>query len=68
MYKVWEMSYKDKSYCASPACENKCGRKLSEQDRKFIAGHPWMPVSYAYFCGEPVEDTPQSNPKPSKPL
>ena len=50
------MSNKDRTYCASPKCENNCGRKASQEDKKFFARHPWYPVSYAYFCGEPEEE------------
>ena len=50
------MSYKDKTFCASPHCKNECGRKITEEDKKFLKGHPWYPVSYAYFCGEPPPD------------
>ena len=50
------MSYKDKTFCASPDCKNACGRKMSEEDKQFLKGHPWYPVSYGYFCGEPPPD------------
>lgn len=50
------MSNKDRTYCASPQCEDKCGRKPSQEDKKFFAGHPWYPVSYAYFCDETEEE------------
>jgi hypothetical protein len=47
------MSYKDSTFCASPNCKNACNRKLTDIDKHFLGGHPWFPVSYAYFCGEP---------------
>ena len=50
------MSYKDKTFCASPNCKNECGRMMSEFEKQFIKGHPWYPVSYGYFCGEPPPD------------
>jgi hypothetical protein len=52
------MSYKDKTWCASPQCEGKCGRKMSDKDRDLAAalGQDFY-ISYAYFCGTP-EDMP----------
>ena len=44
------MTYKDRTFCSSPSCENKCGRKLTEKDKFFLAGRPWYPVSYQDFC------------------
>ena len=49
------MSFKDTTFCASPNCENKCGRKISDIDMSFLKGHSWLPVAYAYFCGEPCK-------------
>lgn len=43
----------DKTFCASPDCKNDCDRKMDDKQKQFIKGHPWYPVSYAYFCGEP---------------
>lgn len=55
------MSFKDRTYCASPNCENKCGRKMSIKERdelnelnKVRLFYP-CEVSYGYFCGEPGE-------------
>lgn len=48
------MSFLDKTFCESPNCKNDCGRQMSEQENKFLKGHPWYPVGYGYFCGEPV--------------
>jgi hypothetical protein len=67
------MNYRDRTYCASPACQNACGRKMSDleiaQKKAFAFAQGFeIPVSYAYFCGEPVNEAPQSDPKPSKPL
>jgi len=50
------MSYKDKTWCASPQCEGKCGRKMNDHDRTLAAAlgqDKYM--SYAYFCGHPEE-------------
>ena len=44
--------YLDKTFCASPNCTNKCGRKITEDDRaKAIRMN--LPIASAYFCGEP---------------
>lgn len=48
------MSYKDKTWCASPNCEGKCGRRLNDHDRglaQALGQDQYM--SYAYFCGVP---------------
>lgn len=52
------MSYKDRTYCATPDCKNDCGRKMSDmevaQQKAFFAAQGYnIPVSYAFFCGEP---------------
>ena len=48
------MSYKDKTWCASPQCKDKCGRKMLDKDRKLVeALGQDAYVSYAYFCGYP---------------
>ncbi len=49
------MTYKDRTYCASPNCTNKCGRKMPENEKKLLEslyskGFSML-VSYAYFCG-----------------
>jgi hypothetical protein len=55
------MSFKDKTFCASPNCKNKCGRKMTENEKdQYIQMvsrlHFSIPVSYAYFCVEPEEE------------
>lgn len=55
------MSYLDKTFCASPHCENKCGRKLTDyqkQDSGMLceAGDSSGLICYAYFCGEPTKE------------
>lgn len=52
------MSFLDKIFCASPQCQNQCGRKMSEEEKdmlyKSIRKNPRIPqylLSYAYFCG-----------------
>lgn len=52
------MTYKDRTFCGSPHCENKCGRKMTElemaKQKAFFAAQGFsIPVSYSYFCGEP---------------
>ena len=44
--------YKDRTFCASPNCENECGRKMTEYERK-EAQQQELPVCSAYFCGVP---------------
>jgi len=48
------LSYKDKTFCASPNCINECGRKITDTERS-EAMRTEMFVSYAYFCGEPMK-------------
>lgn len=54
--KIILMLYNDRTYCASPKCENKCGRMLTSENKKELQGildntgfYPH--VAYAYFCG-----------------
>ena len=43
------MTYLDITFCASPKCENKCGKKLTAEQ---LANKPEKElISYAYFCG-----------------
>lgn len=42
----------DKTYCASPNCENGCGRRPPESLSLEIGDDCF---SYGYFCGEPEE-------------
>ena len=58
------MTYLDKTFCASTACVNKCGHKMTDEEKivlkTFIEIDPnaiW-PVSYTVLCdeqGEPIE-------------
>ena len=53
------MTFKDKTFCASPKCQGDCGRKMTTKERSQLKGLSKMhgrpyPVSYGYFCGEPV--------------
>ena len=45
------MTYKDRTFCASPNCKNKCDRKMTEEQIKESQALR-MEVSYAYFCNE----------------
>jgi len=53
-FKGLTMSFNDKTYCASPNCKNKCGRKISpEEKEKLVRSGSWVRVSQAYFCDVP---------------
>lgn len=47
-------TYRDKTYCASPHCQNECGRKMLPEIAaiELQRNNQWM--SYAYFCGSPI--------------
>lgn len=49
--KEFDPSSFDYTFCGNPACENKCGRKMSQRLKKILKENP-RPVSWAYFCGE----------------
>jgi hypothetical protein len=58
----------DKTFCASPNCNNKCGRKMTAEQRSRLNGIRKMhgkefPISYAYFCGEPEKNHEQARPR-----
>lgn len=49
------MCFRDTTFCSSPNCKNKCGRKLTEQDKE--AARKWWgkdgaPIAYADFCDD----------------
>lgn len=47
--------FKDRTFCCSPNCQNKCGRQWTEELRKQAEewwGGPDAPVAFSYFCGE----------------
>ena len=56
------ISFKDKTFCASPNCKNECGRKLTpellkEYERANLPDQ-WdgvLGIAYGYFCGEPED-------------
>ena len=52
------VTFRDKTFCASPGCINECGRKMSDEERSQIqrmidrCPDEVLPVCYGYFCGE----------------
>jgi len=48
--------FKDKTYCASPNCNNECGRKLTDEEAaqfdSLNKDGKWA-IYYGYFCDEP---------------
>ncbi len=46
----------DLTFCDSPNCKNKCKRQMNPEQKKFALAHPYYPISYGYFCGEPVKE------------
>jgi len=46
------MSYLDKTFCASPRCQNQCGRRMTDLERDRLTYLNYEQVSYGYFCGE----------------
>lgn len=47
-----QMSYLDKTFCASPNCKNDCGRRMTDLERERLTYLNDKYVSYGYFCGE----------------
>ena len=46
--------YRDMTFCASPACKNKCGRQLDDAVRKG-ARKAGLPISTMSYCDEKGE-------------
>jgi hypothetical protein len=52
--------YKDKTFCVSPSCTNKCGRKLTPEIKE--AAQKWWgmegeaPIAISCFCGGELKD------------
>jgi len=46
------LCYKDKTFCASPNCENECGRKMKDEEH-YQADSLEIPIAWGYFCGLP---------------
>lgn len=45
----------DKTFCISPKCENKCGRKMNNEEMEQV-NRSDLPISCGYFCGEPENE------------
>jgi len=54
--KVILTCFRDKTYCASPNCQNACGRKMSKEIEAILKADKYGRTSYAYFCGEPEQE------------
>jgi hypothetical protein len=57
------LSFKDKTFCASPNCTNKCNRKMTDKESREYKivnlpknSNEKLGISYAYFCGIPNKD------------
>lgn len=62
------MSFLDKTFCASPQCNNDCNRQMTKYQKEYLKELAFKGirasalVSYAYFCGEPTkEDNEKTN-------
>lgn len=53
------ISMGDRTFCSSPNCQNKCGRKLTD-DLILLFTKQWgnenFPVAMANFCGDSSND------------
>lgn len=65
MQEMWSdfyMTYKDKTFCASPNCKNDCKRQMTFEEKEEIKELVFQGfklsglISYGYFCGEPEND------------
>lgn len=54
------MSYLDKTFCASPDCQNEFGRRMTYLERQLLSYLNHENVSYVYFC-EKKEDLDKEN-------
>jgi len=45
------ITYKDKTFCSSVNCKNKCGRKITSKDVS-DAKRLKLPICFADFCSE----------------
>lgn len=55
------MSYLDKTFCASPSCQNDCGRRMTDKEHQSLIYLNEERVMYAYFCGEPADHVTNEN-------
>jgi hypothetical protein len=48
------VNFRDRVFCASPGCQNRCGRQLTPEIQAAAErwwGGPGAPIAYGYFCG-----------------
>lgn len=50
-------TFNDKTYCASPHCENECGHKMTSKELN-LASISGEVVAWAYYCGDGRDDKP----------
>ena len=49
------ITFKDKTFCASICCDNKCGRKKTDEEKqqlKDMSTRINEAVSWSYFCSD----------------
>lgn len=51
--------YKDRTFCGSKNCQNKCGRKITPEQIAHAESLE-LPIAYANFCDELIS-TPTEN-------
>jgi hypothetical protein len=54
------IGFRDTTFCVSPDCQNKCGRKLTKEIIKQAEewwGNEDAPIAVSCFCGGELEDT-----------
>jgi len=56
------ITYKDKTFCSSVNCKNKCGRKITNKDIN-EAKRLKLPICFADFCDEEGQLKGESNDK-----
>lgn len=45
------LCYKDRTFCSSENCQNKCGRKITPEELEH-AKEIGLPIAYSDFCKE----------------
>lgn len=45
------LCFNDRTYCASPDCQNECGRKMNDSEKEVAKKSPF-PISWSMFCGK----------------
>lgn len=58
---VYLVTYLDKTFCASPNCQNDCGRRMTLEEHERLIYLNDEGVSYGYFCGD--DDTAWKDPQ-----